>query len=63
VSDGQHLYFASEAGNVYVVPATDKFSIATTNRLGETCMATPAISDGSLFFRTRSKLIRVGSKN
>jgi outer membrane protein assembly factor BamB len=62
VSDGRHLYFASELGNVHVVPATDKFSAVATNRLNETCMATPAISDGVLFFRTRNKLIAAGSK-
>lgn len=63
VSDGKQLYFPSEAGNVYVVPATDKFSVVATNQLGETCMASPAISEGALFFRTRNKLISIGSKN
>jgi outer membrane protein assembly factor BamB len=63
VSDGRHLYFASEVGNVYVVTASDKFSVVATNRLNETCMATPAISEGTIFFRTRNKLIAVGSKN
>ncbi len=63
VSDGRQLYFASEVGNVYVVAATDKFSVATTNHLGETCMASPAISDGAIFFRTRNQLIAVGSEN
>lgn len=63
VSDERHLYFASEVGNVYVVPAVEKFSVVATNRLGETCMASPAISEGAIFFRTRSKLIAVGSKN
>jgi outer membrane protein assembly factor BamB len=63
VSDGRQLYFPSEVGNVYVVPATDKFSVIATNRLGETCMASPAISESALFFRTRNKLISVGAKN
>jgi len=62
VSNGRNLYFASEAGNVHVIPATDKFSATATNYLGETCMASPAISEGALFFRTRNKLIAVGSK-
>ena len=44
VSDGRHLYFASEPGNVYVVPVADKFSVAATNHMEETCMATPAIT-------------------
>jgi len=60
VSDGRHLYFTSEVGNVYVVPATGTFSVSATNKLGETCMATPSLCDGTLFFRTREKLIAVG---
>jgi outer membrane protein assembly factor BamB len=60
VSDGRHLFFASEVGNVYVVPANGKFSVVATNKLGETCMATPALSSGTLFYRTREQLIAVG---
>jgi outer membrane protein assembly factor BamB len=62
VSDGRHLYFTSELGNVVVVPVADKFSVVATNPLGETCLATPAISGGAMFFRTAAKLIAVGSK-
>jgi outer membrane protein assembly factor BamB len=62
VSDGRYLYITSELGNVFVVPATDKFSIAAKNALGETCLSTPAVSDGALFFRTRDKIVAVGSK-
>ncbi len=60
VSDGRHLYVTSEVGNVFVVPATSTFSVSATNKLGETCMASPALCDGTLFFRTRDKLIAVG---
>ena len=62
VSDGRHLYFTSELGNVFVLPADGKFSILATNKLEETSLATPAISDGALFFRTRDKLVAVGPK-
>lgn len=62
VSDGRNLYFSSEIGNVYVIPAAAKFSVLATNKLGETCMATPAISDDALFFRTREHLVAVGDK-
>ena len=61
VSDGQHLFFTSELGEVLVVPASDRLSLVATNFMGETCMATPAIADGALFFRTRSKLVAVGT--
>ena len=60
VSDGRHIYFTSEQGVVYVVAAAEKYSLLATNELRETCMATPAISDGMLFFRTREKLIAIG---
>jgi outer membrane protein assembly factor BamB len=62
VSDGRHLYITSELGNVFVIPATEKFSVVASNKLEETCLSTPAISDGALFFRTRSKLVAVGAK-
>lgn len=61
VSDGRHLYFASELGNVHVVPVGERFSAVATNRLGETCMATPALSGGILIFRTRGQVVAVGS--
>ncbi len=62
VSDGRHLYISSELGNVYVVPAGTEFAVTATNHLGETCMATPALSGGTLFFRTREHLVAVGPK-
>jgi hypothetical protein len=49
-------------GNVFVIPVTDKFSVAASNKLDETFLSTPAISEGALFFRTRSKLIAIGAK-
>jgi outer membrane protein assembly factor BamB len=62
VSDGRHLYFAGETGKTLVVPVGDKFSVTATNDLGEICMATPAISDGAIFFRTQKKLIAIGAR-
>ena len=62
VSDGRNLYFASELGNVYVVPASTKFAVSASNSLDETCMASPAISNGVLYFRMRENLIAIGSK-
>jgi outer membrane protein assembly factor BamB len=62
VSDGRHLYFPGETGKVLVVPVSEQFSTVATNDLGDICMATPAIADGTLFFRTRGKLIAIGGK-
>lgn len=62
VSDGRNLFFPSEIGNVYVVPAKPEFAVLRFNPLGETCMASPALDHGVLFFRTRSQLMAIGSK-
>ncbi len=56
------LYFTGEQGDVFVLPATEKFSVLATNKLGGLCLATPAISEGTLFFRTTEKLLAVGLK-
>lgn len=61
VSDGRNIYFASEIGNVYVVPAQTTFSVIATNKLNDMCMATPAVSDGTIFYRTRGELIAIGA--
>ena len=61
VSDGRNLYITSEVGNVYVVPATGSFSVAGTNTLNETCLSTAAVSDGTLFYRTRHELLAIGA--
>lgn len=58
-ADGK-LYFTSEEGEVYVVRAGRHFELMAVNALDEITMATPAISDGTLFFRTRSQLVAVG---
>ncbi len=60
VSANGNLYYTSENGKVYVVPATNEFSVRSVNPLGETCLATPAISDGALYFRTRHHLMAIG---
>ena len=62
VSDGKHLYFPAETGRVVVLPVSEKFSTVATNNLGAVCMASPAISDGTLLFRTQTKLVAVGAK-
>jgi len=58
-ADGK-VYWTSEQGEVHVVAAEPRFRKLVVNRLGEICMATPAISQGVLFFRTRHHLVAVG---
>ena len=57
VSVGGNLYFTGELGDVFVLPVSDKFSVLATNKLDGLCLATPAISDGTIFFRTTEKLV------
>lgn len=60
VSDGRHLYFPSEPGDIYLVPVAPVFSVKAKIALPETCMASPAVSGGVLFFRTRGHVIAIG---
>jgi len=57
-ADGK-LYYTSEEGDVYVVKAGPKFEVLATNPMGEVCMATPAISEGVLLFRTQGHLVAI----
>ena len=59
VAAGDKLYFTSEEGSVYVVAANPKLEIVATNPLGDLSMATPAVSDRTLYFRTSSHVIAV----
>jgi len=52
-----HIYCTSENGDIYVVQAGPEFRLTGVNQMNEICMATPAISYGALFFRTRSHLV------
>jgi len=62
VSDGRHLFFSSELGDIYVVRAERTFGIVSTNAMNETIMASPALSGGKLFVRTRGNLVALGTK-
>lgn len=53
------LYFSAEDGSVHIVAAGPEFEKVGENDLGETCMSTPALSEGVLYFRTRSHLVAV----
>jgi outer membrane protein assembly factor BamB len=60
-SEGK-LYFTSEQGLVFVVRPGVDFAVLATNRLGEVCMATPAISEGTIFFRTQGHVVAVAER-
>ena len=58
-ADGK-IYIASEEGDVFVVRAGRTFEQLAKNPLGEISMATPAISEGLLYFRTGQSIIAIG---
>jgi outer membrane protein assembly factor BamB len=61
VASGEKIYFTAEDGAVHVIAAGAEFKRLAENSMGEECMATPAISDGVIYFRTRNQLIAVGA--
>jgi outer membrane protein assembly factor BamB len=55
-ADGK-IFCLNEDGDTFVVRAGPQYErLQQKNSLGEMCMATPAIADGSLFIRTMTKL-------
>lgn len=56
--DGK-LYYAAESGDVFVLSAGTQPEVLATNEMGETVMASPAISEGMILFRTRGHVVAV----
>jgi outer membrane protein assembly factor BamB len=61
-ADGK-IYYTSEIGEIYIVRADKAFEALAVNAMGVECMATPAISEGIIYWRTRSGVVAVGSKH
>jgi outer membrane protein assembly factor BamB len=62
VAAADKIYFTAEQGDVVVLQAAEHFKTVRTNSLGGLCLSTPAISEGTLYFRTTEKLIAIGKK-
>ena len=58
--DGK-IYIPGDNGSVVVLKDSPEFEVLATNDLGAAILATPAIADGRLYFRTRGALICVGN--
>jgi outer membrane protein assembly factor BamB len=58
-SDGR-LYLSNEDGEMLVVAAGREFRLIAANRMGDTLMATPALSNGVMYVRSSSTLFAVG---
>lgn len=59
-ADGK-LYLTAESGLVSVIRASVSFEMLSENKLGEYCLATPAIAGGLLMFRTTSSIVAIGN--
>lgn len=60
-ADGK-IYFTNDEGTVFVIEASKEFNKIAEFQLGETCMVTPALAPGKIFFRTVSGIMAF-SKN
>jgi outer membrane protein assembly factor BamB len=63
VASNGKLYYSLEQGDVVVIRAGPAFEILSRNPMDDLLMATPAISENMLFFRTRHYLVAVSSSN
>ena len=60
VAADDKIYITSEEGDVFVVRAGRVFQLLATNPLGEIGMASPAISEGVLYFRAGKSMMAIG---
>jgi outer membrane protein assembly factor BamB len=59
---GDVLLLVNEKGKALVLRTGPRFEIVAENDLGEPVLATPAVLDGRIYFRTAENLICVGEK-
>lgn len=59
VAANDRIYCPSEDGTVYVIAAGPEYRLLAKNRLGDPCLATPAIAGGMLYFRTARSLLAI----
>ena len=61
VASNGKLYYSLEQGDVVVVKAGREFELLSRNPMDDLIMASPAISEDMLFFRTQHYLVAVGN--
>ena len=59
---GDMIYCINTEGEVFVYKNADEPTPLATNELGEATQATPAVADGSMFIRTKTKLMCLTTK-
>jgi len=63
VAADEKVFLIGEGGAVSVLKAAGEWEILKVNQLDDECFATPAISDGKIYIRTRSALYCFGNKS
>jgi hypothetical protein len=61
VSAQGRIYFLNDRGQTHVIASGEKFVRLAQNDLGEKCFASPAISEGQIFFRGDKHLFCIAS--
>jgi outer membrane protein assembly factor BamB len=59
--DGR-LFCVGRRGDVFVLSASETFEELAHNSLGDDSFATPAVANGSIYFRTATQLISIGGE-
>jgi outer membrane protein assembly factor BamB len=59
--DGK-VFFTNDEGETFVLKAGPAFELLRTNRLGEAVLASPALVDGTWYFRTAKNLIAIARR-
>jgi outer membrane protein assembly factor BamB len=56
--DGK-IYLANEDGQVFVLKAGSSYELVSLNEMGSPVLATPALSEGHVYFRTATEVIAI----
>jgi hypothetical protein len=62
VAVGDKLFFTNDRGQTFVVEAGRTFKLLRVNELGAQVLASPALVDGTWYWRTDRELLAIGGK-
>jgi outer membrane protein assembly factor BamB len=60
VAVGDKIFFTNDNGQTFVVQAGPTFKLLRVNELGAQVLASPALVDGTWFWRTANELVAIG---
>ena len=59
---GDRLFFTNDNGQTFVVQAGRTFKLLHVNELGAQVLASPALVDGTWYWRTDQELVAIGGR-